>query len=66
MILPERALVAMGGGKDSLVGLDLLQKAGLDVMPVCVGSSDLIKETVKVAGLPLIQIGRQLAPELAR
>ena len=65
LILPERALVAMGGGKDSLVGLDLLQKAGLDVMPVCVGSSVLIKETVKVAGLPLIQIGRQLAPELS-
>ena len=56
----------MGGGKDSLVGLDLLQQAGLDVMPVCVGGSDLIKETVKAAGLPLIAIGRQLAPELAR
>ena len=66
LILPERALVAMGGGKDSLVGLDLLQKAGLDSMPVCVGSSVLIKETVKAAGLPLIQIGRQLAPELSR
>jgi UDP-N-acetylmuramoylalanine--D-glutamate ligase len=65
LILPERALVAMGGGKDSLVGLDLLQKAGLEVMPVCVGSSVLIKETVKAAGLPLIQIGRQLAPELS-
>ena len=66
LILPERALVAMGGGKDSLVGLDLLQKAGLEVMPVCVGSSVLIKETVRAAGLPLIQIGRQLAPELSR
>jgi UDP-N-acetylmuramoylalanine--D-glutamate ligase len=66
LILPERALVAMGGGKDSLVGLDLLQKADLDVMPVCVGNSVLIKETVRAAGLPLIQIGRQLAPELAR
>jgi hypothetical protein len=65
LILPERALVAMGGGKDSLVGLELLQQAGVAVMPVCVGGSVLIKETVRAAGLPLLQIGRQLAPELA-
>jgi UDP-N-acetylmuramoylalanine--D-glutamate ligase len=65
LILPERALVAMGGGKDSLVGLDRLQKAGIEVMPVCVGHSVLIGDTVKAAGLPLIRIGRVLAPELA-
>jgi UDP-N-acetylmuramoylalanine--D-glutamate ligase len=64
LILPERALVAMGGGKDSLVGLDRLQKAGIEVMPVCVGGSVLISDTVKVMGLPLIRIGRALAPEL--
>ena len=66
LLLPERALLAMGGGKDSLVGLDLMRKAGAAVMPVCVGGSVLIKETVRAAGLPLIQIGRQLAPELAQ
>ena len=65
LILPERALVAMGGGKDSLVGLNLLRQAGLDVMPVCVGGSALIEDTVRAAGLPLIRIGRRLAPELA-
>lgn len=65
LILPERALVAMGGGKDSLVGLHMLQDAGLDVLPVCIGSSPLIGETVKVAKLPLIRIERSLAPELA-
>ena len=64
LILPERALVAMGGGKDSLVGLDLLRQAGLDVMPVCVGGSVLIEDTVRAAGLPLIRIGRRLAPGL--
>lgn len=64
LILPERALVAMGGGKDSLVGLELVQNAGVGVMPVCVGGSALIRETAKAAGLPLIQIGRKLAPEL--
>jgi hypothetical protein len=65
LILPERALVAMGGGKDSLVGLDLLQRSGVPVTPVCVGGSELIGDTVKAAGLPLIRIARKLAPELA-
>ena len=63
--LPERALVAMGGGKDSLVCLQMLQDAGIEVQPVCVGGSGLIADTVKAAGLPLIQIGRQLSPDLA-
>ncbi len=65
LALPDRALVAMGGGKDSLVGLDLLRQAGVQVMPVCVGSSSLIGETVQAAKLPLLRIHRQLAPELA-
>lgn len=66
LILPERALVAMGGGKDSLVGLDIMQRAGVSVMPVCVGGSELIRRTVKEAGLPLIAISRSLAPELTQ
>ena len=65
LILPERALVAIGGGKDSLVGLRLLQQAGIEVQPVCVGQSTLIGDTVKAAGLPLLRIERTLAPELA-
>lgn len=62
--LPERALVAMGGGKDSLVALDLLRTAGVEVQPFTVGGSELIRETVHAAGLPLLEIGRELAPEL--
>jgi hypothetical protein len=64
LLLPERALVAMGGGKDSLVGLRLLQDAGIEVQAVCVGGSTLIGDTVKAAGLPLLRIERTLAPEL--
>ncbi len=64
LLLPERALVAMGGGKDSLVGLDLLRRAGMEVLPLCVGVSSLIGNTVRAAGLPLLRISRQLAPEL--
>ncbi len=64
LVLPERALVAMGGGKDSLVALTMLQQQGVEVQPVCVGSSTLIEDTVRAAGLPLLRIERELAPEL--
>ena len=43
--LPERALVAMGGGKDSLVSLEILRAADIEVQPVCVGHSELIADT---------------------
>ena len=62
--MPDRALVAMGGGKDSLVCLQLLRNAGIEVQPVCVGRSSLIGETVKTASLPLIRIRRELSVEL--
>jgi hypothetical protein len=65
LAMPERALVAMGGGKDSLVGLDLLRGAGIDLLPACVGESALISDTVRAAGLPLLRIRRRLAPQLA-
>jgi hypothetical protein len=64
--LPERAMVAMGGGKDSLVCLQMLKTAGIEVQPACVGNSKLITDTVKSAGLPLISIGRKLSPVLAK
>ena len=63
--LPERALVAMGGGKDSLVCLEMLRQAEIEVQPACVGGSGLIGETVKACGLPLIRIGRRLSKGLA-
>ena len=63
--LPERALVAVGGGKDSLVGLDLARRAGLNPQAVTVGDSPLIAGLAGAAGIPLLRIGRRLAPELA-
>lgn len=62
--LPARALVAIGGGKDSLVSLELLREAGVDVQPVTVGASTLIGDTVRAAKLPLLRIQRELAPRL--
>jgi hypothetical protein len=64
--LPDRALVAMGGGKDSLVSLELLRNGGIEIQPICVGQSDLIADTVKAAGLPLIRIERELSPTLTQ
>lgn len=66
LVLPDRALVAMGGGKDSLVALDMLQQRGIEVQPICVGGSSLIEDTVRAAGLPLIRVQRTLAPELVQ
>ena len=63
--LRERALVAMGGGKDSLVGLDRMRRAGVESVGACVGGSELIARTAGVAGLPLVRIERHLAPGLA-
>lgn len=62
--LPERALVAMGGGKDSLVSLELLRDGGLEAQPICIGKSGLIASTVKAAKMPLIQVERVLSPKL--
>ena len=62
--LPARSLVAIGGGKDSLVTLEALRDAGREVQPFCVGASALIEDTVRAAGLPLLRVGRRLAPEL--
>ncbi len=64
LLLPERALVAMGGGKDSLVALDMMRQSGLEVLPVSVGGSELIRSTVSATKLPLLQIQRSIAPEL--
>ena len=63
--LPARALVAVGGGKDSLVGLDLARRAGLEPQAIAVGGSPLIAGMASALGLPLLRIDRELAPELA-
>ena len=62
--LPERALLALGGGKDSLVGLELMRCAGVECTPVFAGNSPLVDEAAAAAGLPLLRFGRSIAPEL--
>ena len=60
----EHALVAIGGGKDSLVSIEALRSAGIEQTIAWVGGSQLIAACAARTGLPTLNIGRQLAPEL--
>ena len=62
--LHERALVAIGGGKDSLVSIEALRGIGVEQTVTWIGGSQLIKACAERTGLPTLNVGRQLAPEL--
>ena len=62
--LREHALVAIGGGKDSLVSIEALRGAGIDQTVTWIGGSQLIAACAARTGLPTLNIGRALAPEL--
>ncbi len=60
----RRALVAIGGGKDSLVSIELLRAANIEQTVAWIGGSQLIRACAERTGLPMLNIGRQLAPAL--
>lgn len=62
--LREHALVAIGGGKDSLVSIEALRHAGVAETVTWIGGSQLIRACADRTGLPTLNIGRTLAPEL--
>jgi UDP-N-acetyl-alpha-D-muramoyl-L-alanyl-L-glutamate epimerase len=62
--LREHALVAIGGGKDSLVSIEALRAAGVAQTVAWIGGSQLIRACAERTGLPTMAIGRQLAPQL--
>ena len=62
--LREHALVAIGGGKDSLVSIEALRDAGVGQTVAWIGGSQLIAACAARTGLPTLNIGRRLAPEL--
>jgi hypothetical protein len=62
--LREHALVAIGGGKDSLVSIESLRSVGIAQTVSWIGGSQLIRACAERTGLPTLNIGRQLAPEL--
>ncbi|MGH8113255.1 MAG: UDP-N-acetyl-alpha-D-muramoyl-L-alanyl-L-glutamate epimerase [Rhodanobacteraceae bacterium] len=62
--LPHRALVPLGGGKDSLVVVEALKAIGTDATVAWVGASPLIEAVAARTGLPTLNIGRELSPVL--
>ncbi|MBJ6978743.1 MULTISPECIES: UDP-N-acetyl-alpha-D-muramoyl-L-alanyl-L-glutamate epimerase [unclassified Luteimonas] len=62
--LRRHALVAIGGGKDSLVSIEALRAAGIAQTVAWIGGSQLIAACAARTGLPTLNIQRQLAPEL--
>jgi hypothetical protein len=62
--LRHHALVAIGGGKDSLVSIEALRSAGVTQTVTWIGGSQLIRACAERTGLPTLNIGRALAPEL--
>lgn len=62
--LRGHALVAIGGGKDSLVSIEALRSAGVGQTVAWIGGSQLIAACAAHTGLPTLNIGRQLAPQL--
>jgi len=62
--LRKHALVAIGGGKDSLVSIEALRALGVDQTVTWIGGSQLIAACAQRTGLPTLNIGRALAPQL--
>ncbi|HEY1142346.1 MAG TPA: UDP-N-acetyl-alpha-D-muramoyl-L-alanyl-L-glutamate epimerase [Lysobacter sp.] len=62
--LREHALVAIGGGKDSLVSIEALRTLGVEQTVTWIGGSQLIRACAERTGLPTLNLGRALAPQL--
>lgn len=64
LTLSHRHLVPMGGGKDSLVTLDLLQKNNQQVVLFQSGNAETITRVVKETNLDVIKCQRHIDPAL--
>ena len=62
--LRPHALTAIGGGKDSLVSIELLRSLGIEQSVAWIGSAPLIRACADRTGLPQRNITRQLSPLL--
>ena len=64
LILKNQSLVAIGGGKDSLVTIEALRNQGIDICLFFVGNAKLIKDVIKATGLSSIQVTRKIDEKL--
>ncbi|WP_440904142.1 hypothetical protein ACMZOO_15035 [Catenovulum sp. SX2] len=60
----HKALVLIGGGKDSLVSIEALKQQDVEVILFAVNPAKPIIDCAKAAGLPLITVKRQLDEKL--
>jgi len=61
----SRVLVPVGGGKDSVVALEIVRRSGAPVTLFSIGDAPPIARTVEVSGLPRLLATRRLDPGLA-
>lgn len=62
--LKDGVVVPVGGGKDSIVSVEMLKKSGFSPVLFSVGLPRAIKETIELSGLPSIRVVRKLSPDL--
>ncbi len=60
----KRILVPIGGGKDSMVTIELLRQTGADITLLRLEPHPIISELAHAAGLPIITVSRQLSPAI--
>ncbi|MEO6395600.1 MAG: hypothetical protein ABIO40_06780 [Devosia sp.] len=65
-LLKDRALLPIGGGKDSLVSVQLLEAAGLDYTPFAVNPRGPILSSVSKIDRTPLYVTRTLDPEMIR
>ena len=61
---PARVLLAVGGGKDSAVAIEILRRSEVDTALFSVGDAPPIVRTAAVAGLPHLVAQRRIDPSL--
>lgn len=61
---PQRVLVPVGGGKDSVVAIEAVRRAGFEQALFSIGDAPPIARTAAVAGLPRLIVRRELDPLL--
>lgn len=68
--LPDKILVPVGGGKDSIVTIETLKKAGEDITLFALGGPNgpatPIQNTIERSGLPALNVQRVLCPNLIK
>lgn len=63
-LAPTRALVPVGGGKDSIVALEIVRRSGLDFTLFSVRDDPAMQRTAAQAGVPRLVVQRRLPLEL--